>query len=103
MAAFKVLRRMFGGTPYGGSAKGPYGQGSAPYGEHLAKGGKTPDSDCGVPIVAAGGEYVLSPDQVKFAGDGDLDRGHKTLDAYVLKVRSELVHTLQHLPGPAQN
>lgn len=103
LAAFKVLRRMFGGTPYGGSRKGPYGQGSGPYGEHLAKGGKTTDSDHGVAIVAAGGEYVLSPDQVRFAGGGDLDTGHRVLDEYVLRVRKELIDTLKKLPGPAKS
>jgi hypothetical protein len=103
MAAFKVLRRMFGGTPYGGGSKGPYGQGSGPYGEHLAKGGKTDDNSKGVAIVAAGGEYVLSPDQVRDAGGGDIDRGHKVLDAYVLHVRKELIDTLRKLPGPAKS
>lgn len=92
IAGFKVLHRVFGGTPYGGGKSGPYGQ-------PLATGGK---ADHGVPIVAAGGEYVLSPDQVRFAGGGDIDRGHKVLDAYVLKVRKDLVHTLRHLPGPAK-
>jgi hypothetical protein len=103
IAGFKVLRRMFGGTPYGNHGTAPYGVTGGPYGEHLAKGGKTSDSDKGVPIVAAGGEMVLSPEEVRFAGDGDLDRGHKVLDEYVLRTRRELVKTLRELPGPAKS
>lgn len=102
VAAFKVLRRMFGGTPYGGGDT-PYGVKGGPYGAHLAKGGETGDSGAGVPIVAAGGEWVIPPEEVCKAGDGDLDTGHKVLDAYVLRVRNELVDTLKKLPGPAQN
>lgn len=103
VAGFKVLRRMFGGSPYGGSTPAPYGQGSGPYGEHLAEGGKTRDKGTGVPVVIAGGEYVLTPDEVGDAGDGDLDRGHRVLDAYVLRTRDELIRTLKHLPGPARD
>ena len=102
-AGFKVLRRMFGGTAYGGSTKGPYGQGSGPYGEHLANGGKTSDSDSGVPIVAAGGEYVLSPAEVRWAGAGDLDKGHRALDEFMVRTRKEMIKTLRELPGPAKD
>jgi hypothetical protein len=98
IAGFKVLRRMFGGAPYGGSGM-PYGQGSGPYGEHLATGG---EADA-VPIVAAGGEYVLSPEQVKIAGDGDLEMGHRVLDEFVVRSRKNLVKTLKNLPGPKKN
>lgn len=103
MAAFKVLRRMFGGSPYGQGA-GTYGQGNGPYGEPLqghADGGAVDDD--GVPIVAAGGEMVLSPDQVRWAGDGDLEEGHKVLDDYVKQVRANLVETLKALPGPRKD
>lgn len=102
VAAFKVLRRMFGGTPYGGHG-GPYGSGNGPYGEPLARGGKPRQDKGAVPIVIAGGEYTLSPDQVRWAGDGDIDRGHQVLDAYVKRVRAELIKTLSRLPGPAKS
>lgn len=99
VAGFKAMRRVFGGTPYGG-AKGVYGQGSGPYGEHLATGGEV---DSGVPIVAAGGEYVLSPAEVLRVGDGDLDAGHRVLDEFVKRSRAENVATLEKLPGPKRN
>lgn len=57
----------------------------------------------GVPIVAAGGEHVLTPDEVRHAGAGDLDTGHKVLDQFVLRMRKELVKTLSKLPGPKRD
>ena len=53
-----------------------------------------------VPIVAAGGEYVLSPDEVIWAGKGDLDAGHRALDNWITGTRKELIKTLQKLPPP---
>lgn len=101
IAGFKVMRRMFGGTPYGGNS-GPYGQGSGPYGEPInrASGGEADGEDEGVPIVAAGGELVLSPAQVRWAGGGDLDAGHKVLDEFVKRSRAKLIKTLKKLPPP---
>lgn len=115
MAGFQHIKRMFGGTPYGGGAApygqsgGPYGSGSAPYGQSggpygaempKAAGGEV---DEGVPIVAAGGEYVLSPEEVRHAGDGDLDAGHKALDEFVKRMRAKTVKTLSKLPGPKKD
>ena len=115
IAGFKHMRRMFGGTPYGGkggpygSHGGPYGSSGGPYGSHggpyneplpgKAEGGET-DS---VPIVAAGGEYVLSPEQVMHAGGGDLSTGHRVLDEFVKRMRAETVKTLKNLPGPKKD
>ena len=101
MAGFKHMRRMFAGAPYGGGG-GPYGQGDGPYGGDLegkAHGGSTNH----VAIVAAGGEYVLSPDEVRHAGDGDLERGHRVLDEFVKRYRQKTIKTLQKLPGPAHD
>jgi hypothetical protein len=100
-AGFKALRRLFGGVPYNGQGA-PYGAEGGPYGATMpekARGG----SVAGVPIVAAGGEYVLSPDQVKQIGEGDLDLGHRVLDEFVKRSRAELVKTLSNLPGPKKD
>lgn len=105
MAGFKVIKRMFSGLPYGASG-GPYNSGSGPYGAelpHKAGGGEAYAHDPGVEIVAAGGEYVLSPHEVMKAGDGDLDLGHKVLDDYVKRFRAETVKTLSKLPGPKKD
>ncbi len=97
IAGFKHARRVFGGTPYGGGSQ-PYNHEGGPYG--MAQGGESPS---GVPIVAAGGEYVVDPDQVRQVGGGDLDLGHKVLDEFVLRMRKELVKTLKKLPPPRKD
>jgi len=79
MAGFKHVKRMFSGVPAG-----------AP-------------SDGSVPIVAAGGEYVLSPDEVMHAGAGDLDVGHRVLDTFVKRYRAQTIKTLSKLPGPKRD
>lgn len=53
-----------------------------------------------VPILAAGGEYVISPEEVAHIGGGDIDRGHKALDQFVVSERAKTVKTLKNLPGP---
>ena len=64
--------------------------------EAAARGGKA------VPIMAAGGEHVISP-QAIVAKYGNLDRGHKILDSWVVGQRKKLVKTLKKLPGPARS
>lgn len=56
-----------------------------------------------VPIVAAGGEYVIHPDVVKRVGGGDMNRGHEWLDHFVKGVRKHLIKTLSKLPGPKRD
>lgn len=56
-----------------------------------------------VDIVAAGGEVVLTPEQVREIGGGDGDRGHAILDAMVKQVRKKTIRTLKNLPGPKRN
>lgn len=56
----------------------------------------------GTPIMASGGEFVISPDEVARRGGGDLNKGHKVLDAWVKSMRAQHIKTLQKLPGPAQ-
>lgn len=102
IAGFKVMRRTFGGNPYGGGSS-PYGVSGGPYGSPAGhKDGGEAKGAGGVPIVAAGGEYVLSPEQVRAVGDGDLERGHRILDEFVTRSRAKLVKTLRKLPGPAK-
>jgi len=57
----------------------------------------------GVPIVAAGGEWVIPPHHVKAVGSGDIDMGHRVLDEFVKRVRKELIGALQKLPGPRRD
>lgn len=117
MAGFKAVKIAFGEGPYGGgkpygAGKEPYG-GGTPYGEkpkqmygmdlpEKAEGGKVSDGAL-VPIVAAGGECVLHPQQVAELGKGSLEDGHKILDLFVKKMRDKHIKTLQKLPGPKKD
>jgi Family of unknown function (DUF6496) len=56
-----------------------------------------------VPIMAAGGEYVLSPDQVGKVGGGHLDHGHRILDEWVKSTHKKLAKTAAKLPPPAKS
>lgn len=54
----------------------------------------------GVPIMAAGGEFVVGPKAVARVGGGNLKKGHENLRDFVLRVRKEHVKTLRGLKGP---
>lgn len=85
MAGFKVVRQMFKGLP------GAQAFNAGGYAGEL------------VPIVAAGGEYVITPSEVEAIGNGDMDRGHKALDSFIRKMRAKTVQTLKKLPGPKKD
>ena len=57
----------------------------------------------GVPVVLAGGEFGLTPDEVRAAGEGDMDAGHAALDEFVKQYRAKTVKTLKGLPGPRRD
>lgn len=104
LAGHKIIDGMFKEAPYGAWHKpSPYGSGEKGlYGStKRAKGGGVGHKT--VPIIVAGGEHVLSPGQVAFAGDGDIDHGHRVLDAFVKKVRADNIKTLKKLPGPVKD
>lgn len=62
------------------------------------------DEDEGiVGVVVAGGEYILTPEEVKLFGDGDLNAGHRALDAFVKSQRKKHIKTLRNLPAPARD
>lgn len=56
-----------------------------------------------VPIIAAGGEYVIHPKVVEVIGGGDADRGHRILDKMVRERRKAVAKHLMHLPGPKRD
>ena len=63
---------------------------------------RTPE-DQPVEIVAAGGEYVISPENVTRIGGGNIDNGHTLLDGFVRKYREKTISTLKSLPGPKRD
>jgi hypothetical protein len=70
-----------------------------------ALGGAAKEDDTGhaVPIITAGGEHVLSPDEVKIIGGGDVTLGHRLLDNWVVENRKNHVKTLSKLDPPARD
>jgi len=60
------------------------------------------ESPGAVPILAADGEFVVSPDSILDRWD-DLAYGHQALDAWVLHERQQLIETLEGLDPPAQD
>lgn len=66
-------------------------------------GGKTPAASPMVPIIAAGGEVVVRPHEVRWIGDGDLDKGHRWLDKFVIETRKKHRETLAKLAPPKRD
>ena len=58
--------------------------------------------DGSVPIMTAGGEFVVSPLQAYLIGFGDFDAGHKKLDDMVVSVRKQVANNMLNLPGPSR-
>ena len=67
-----------------------------------AHGGPARSGDGPVPINASGGEFVIPPEEVAKIGDGDVNKGHRVLDRWVIQLKKEAVATLAKLPGPAK-
>lgn len=103
-AGLKVAKSIFSAHIYGQKKLGsgnPYNANGLPYGmpSPRANGGATDT----VPVVVAGGEFILSPEEVLRVGSGDLARGHKILDDFVLGQRAKTIKVLKRLPGPAKD
>ena len=52
-----------------------------------------------VDILAAAGEFVVSPEAVLAVGKGSLKRGHDILDSFVDAIRKKNIDDLKKLPG----
>lgn len=94
-AGFEVIKRMIEEARSRGGRVGMVKK----YGLH----GPYHDQKTLVPAVVAGGEYILTPEEVEAFGDGDINKGHKVLDAFVKSQRAKHIKTLKKLPGPARN
>lgn len=70
------------------------------YQNQRQRGGEAEGGDSHVPIIAAGGEYIIHPEVVRDIGHGNIKHGHNVLDKFVLKVRARNIKTLKKLPGP---
>jgi hypothetical protein len=56
-----------------------------------------------VPVVVAGGEFILTPAEVTNIGGGSMEDGHRVLDEFVKMYRAKTIKTLKGLPGPKTN
>lgn len=56
--------------------------------------GGTPEGKM-VPIIVAGGEFVIDPETVRRLGGGDLTEGHRILDALVLHIRKKTISDMK--------
>lgn len=104
-AGMNVLNNMFGTSQLGvkplpikAMARAPHIAGPKPM--NFAKGGAIGKS---VPIMASDGEFVVSPEKVMEIGGGDLERGHKIIDKFILNERAKHIKTLKRLPPPAKS
>jgi hypothetical protein len=104
MSGFKIARTMFSSAPYfQAKQQQPYTAQAQPYEEGKPYGARASGGSTPVEIVAAGGEYVISPDDVTRLGEGDIDHGHDILDEFVKGYRGKTIKTLQKLPGPKKD
>jgi hypothetical protein len=56
-----------------------------------------------VPVVVAGGEFTITPEAVAKLGGGDVKRGHRILDKWVMELRKKHIATLKGLPPPVKS
>lgn len=107
-AGFKIAKQVFEmpsymkGTPGSPVLGGQPGAMAIPELPERARGGSVNEQEA-VPVVLAGGEYVIHPDQVERIGDGDMDLGHRRLDEFVKRMRAKTIATLAKLPGPKKD
>ena len=66
------------------------------------KGGKVSDDQDTLPVSLSDGEFVVSKEDCQKLGGGNLEKGHRILDHFVMHVRHKHIDTLKRLPGPAQ-
>jgi hypothetical protein len=99
IAGTKKLQHMFNSGPFG--IKLPKLKVKKP--KRKAFGGPIAGFSEPVPVVVAGGEYIIDPEHVRELGQGDIDAGHKALDEWVKTMRKDLINTLKRLPGPAKD
>lgn len=104
IAGAQALNKLFGMGPGGAAMPHPHAMKMPTAGmmkgrKGFADGGEPGTAD----IVAAGGEWVVSPESVHRIGGGDVAHGHEILDHFVKQVRAKTIKTLRKLPGPKKS
>lgn len=102
LAGFAALDKMFGQGPYGMKLRAPGGPPRVNFGKMASMpriptprmaeaGGEMGEESDEVPIITAGGEYVVSPEAVRKIGGGNIKHGHEILDQLVMQIRRQTI------------
>jgi len=119
LAGADIVNKMFKMGPYGTPPAALHGTGA--HVPHLNLNPKTPHADGGnvisfpemhqggkghggkpTPIIAAGGEIVIPPEKI-LEYFGDIDKGHKALDKWVVERRKHHIKELRTLKPPRKD
>lgn len=111
MAGAAALNSLLGQAPYGAKVRAPRASPKINMGRpmrmaapmrapRMAAEGGAEDGNDHVPIIAAGGEYVIAPEVVKRIGSGDMKHGHEILDELVLHLRKQTINEMRRLKPP---
>ena len=107
LAGANIVNKMFKMGPYGTTAIPTRALKSQ--GAHLNLTPKPPKLSASggshgqpTPIIAAGGEIVIPPEKI-MERFGDLDKGHKVLDKWVVDTRKRHIKQLRGLKPPKKN
>jgi hypothetical protein len=69
--------------------------------QQAARGGSAKQET--VPILAAGGEFIIAPEHVARWGNGDVEKGHRELDRFVVETRQKIIKEMAKLKGPVRS
>lgn len=100
LAGANLVYKMFKMGPYGMSLPSVRGAGGGRGRKRFAEGGA---AGAPTPIIAAGGEIVIPPEKIAERFGGDIDRGHRELDEWVVKTRKQHIATLRGLKPPKKD
>lgn len=110
LAGAKVWDSILHSNPYGISgtnARGklPAAHARAPSGVGIeaAKGGGLQGKGIAgqrIPVALSDGEVIVSPEDVRRIGGGNVKKGHSVLDKFVMKVRKDHIDTLKKMKPP---
>jgi hypothetical protein len=68
--------------------------------QQQARGGETKPKKETVPILAAGMEFVVAPHHVARWGGGDIEKGHREFDKFVIAARKQIIKEMSKLRPP---
>jgi hypothetical protein len=55
----------------------------------------------GVDVGLSGGEFVVTPEQLKAIGGGDIEKGRLAMNIFVHLMRAQMMKQMESMPAPA--